>query len=44
MFFAESKRAGNCLACGACEEVCPQHIPIMEWMPKVAEMLGTGSF
>jgi hypothetical protein len=44
MFFAESKRAGNCLACGSCEELCPQHIPIMEWMPKVEELLGTGSF
>ena len=36
----EGERACACLACGLCEEACPQHIPISEWMPKVSELLG----
>ena len=33
---AESKRAGGCTGCRECEDKCPQHIPISEWLPKVA--------
>jgi predicted aldo/keto reductase-like oxidoreductase len=40
IFFPEPQRANHCVACGACEEVCPQSIPISEWMPKVAELLA----
>ncbi len=40
IFFPEPQRSHNCAACGACEEVCPQSIPISEWMPKVAELLA----
>jgi predicted aldo/keto reductase-like oxidoreductase len=40
-FVPESERAGNCIECQTCEELCPQKIPISEWMPKVAEALGT---
>ena len=29
------QRAGACLECGRCDEVCPQKIPISEWMPKI---------
>ena len=29
-------QAKNCIACGSCEELCPQHIRISEEMPKVA--------
>jgi hypothetical protein len=36
----EGQRAGACIACGTCEELCPQHIPILEWMPKVAKLLA----
>jgi uncharacterized protein len=36
----EGQRAGACIACGACEQLCPQHIPISDWMPKVEELLG----
>ena len=32
-------KASACIACHACERVCPQHIHISEWMPKVAENL-----
>lgn len=31
--------ASECIACGDCEDRCPQHIKISEWMPKVAELL-----
>lgn len=34
------RRADSCTSCGSCEEICPQHIAISEWMPKVDELLG----
>jgi hypothetical protein len=40
IFFPEGQRAHHCVACGACEEACPQGIPVSEWMPKVAELLA----
>ena len=30
------KKAAECLQCGACEAVCPQHIPIREELKKAA--------
>jgi predicted aldo/keto reductase-like oxidoreductase len=33
-------RADTCAECGQCEENCPQHLPIREWMPKVHELLS----
>ncbi|MGA2569411.1 MAG: aldo/keto reductase [Terracidiphilus sp.] len=36
----EEQRAGACIACGMCEAACTQQIPISEWMPKVAALLG----
>ena len=35
----ESARADKCIACGDCEDKCPQKIPIGELMPKVHEGL-----
>ncbi|HED24353.1 MAG TPA: aldo/keto reductase, partial [Firmicutes bacterium] len=32
--------AEKCIACGECEEKCPQHIEISTWMPRVHEVLG----
>ncbi len=29
-------KAGDCLECGQCEGVCPQHIPVIENLKKVA--------
>jgi len=36
----ESERANACIDCDTCRELCPQQIPISEWMPKVAALLG----
>ncbi len=30
-------KASECLKCGMCEEVCPQHLPIRELLEKVAD-------
>lgn len=32
------KRAADCIKCGKCEQVCPQHIPIREELVKAAEI------
>ena len=37
---AKKKRAGECLQCGKCEEVCPQHLAIREDLRRVHELLG----
>jgi len=34
----ESK-AGNCINCRECEQVCPQQIPISDWMPYIHDVL-----
>ena len=36
---AGAGKASECLGCGLCHEICPQHIEIPELMPKVAEAL-----
>jgi hypothetical protein len=35
----EKARADNCIECGECEETCPQHIEIIDWLAKVHEEL-----
>jgi hypothetical protein len=35
-----AERADNCVECGECQEVCPQEIPIIEWLAKAHELLG----
>ena len=38
-FFPAEKRASACKACKTCEDKCPQHIIVSEWMPKVHKEL-----
>lgn len=34
------ENASNCLDCKECEELCPQHILISQWMPKIHKELA----
>lgn len=36
-------KAGDCIGCGKCEEICPQHLPIRELLQDVAECFETGT-
>jgi hypothetical protein len=36
----EDTRAAACIQCHKCEELCPQKIPIADWMVKIDEQLG----
>jgi predicted aldo/keto reductase-like oxidoreductase len=36
----EGARARACTDCGSCEELCPQKLPIRDWLKKVDELLG----
>jgi predicted aldo/keto reductase-like oxidoreductase len=35
-------RADNCVECGLCEEACPQHIQIIDWLAVAHEKLAEG--
>ena len=40
VFLHPEQRSSVCIACGLCQELCPQNIAIPEWMPKVTELLA----
>ncbi len=37
-FAKERGKASECVACGNCERACPQHIRIVDWLKRVAEV------
>jgi uncharacterized protein len=39
IFTKPEHRANACIECGICEDLCPQKIPISQWMPKVSSLL-----
>lgn len=39
-FFDEAKKAHNCIECGICEPMCPQHISIIEELKNVTKTLS----
>ncbi len=41
VFTPPKERASECIECHTCEDLCPQKIPISEWMPKIAEAMKT---
>jgi hypothetical protein len=40
VFLTAEQRSGSCIDCGSCTGLCPQKIPISEWMPKVTALLA----
>ena len=36
---ADGGKAKDCIGCGQCEGVCPQHLPIIELMKQASEQL-----
>lgn len=39
----EPVKGGTLVGCGQCEKMCPQHLPVREWLKQVAERFE-GSF
>lgn len=39
-FLSENERASACRECGKCEAVCPQHLPIRQYLKSIHEAFG----
>jgi predicted aldo/keto reductase-like oxidoreductase len=35
----DEQRANNCIHCGQCEQVCPQHLPVRKLLQEAAASL-----
>lgn len=33
-------KAGDCIGCGQCEEICPQHLPITKYLRDIVDYFG----
>jgi len=42
LWLPKEEWASECIDCGTCEPLCPQSIPISDWMPIVHSVLGEG--
>jgi hypothetical protein len=40
----EEQQASECIQCEQCEELCPQEIPVSQWMPEVDAALRGAPF
>jgi len=40
MFFSPDSKADRCVACGKCESLCPQKLPIIELLKQCEESLN----
>jgi len=36
----ERGKPGDCVSCGNCEKECPQKLPIIDTMAKIAKIVG----
>ncbi len=39
---SKSGKASDCIGCGKCEHVCPQHLPVRDYLKEVSEIFENG--